>query len=522
MNKSLWIESCDIKKFPKLEKEIETEVCIVGAGLTGITSAYYLSKLGKKVTVIEKNRIGQHTSGNTTAKITSQHDLFYKYLVDSIGVEKAKQYLEANEQAIKNIEEIVNEEGLDCDFEKQDAYVYTQDKNELEKIKDEVQVVQRLGLDAKFVEGEQLPLKCIISGNDHSKKEANEDKFNLKPILGAIKFPNQAAFNPTKYLNGLVNLIEAMGTNIYEDTKVFDVEKTSEGYIVITDEHKIKAKYVILATHYPIINSSGFYFMKMYQSISYLIAIDPGEEVFEGMYINSESPTVSFRTAKYNNKKILLIGGMDHKTGEKIDLSQKYLELEKIAKDIYPNCNILFRWNTEDCISLDKIPYIGEFSTAMPDMYVATGFKKWGMTSSNIAANIITDKILGRINAYEDVFNSKRLKPIKNYKELTNMVKEVTNSLIVTKIKRTDESLEDIKKGEGKIVEIDNFKVGVYKDNDGEIYAIKPTCTHLGCQLSWNNLDKTWDCPCHGSRFDYKGKNIYDPAVKNLDKIEID
>ncbi|MNT04353.1 Cytochrome b6-f complex iron-sulfur subunit 1 [compost metagenome] len=262
--------------------------------------------------------------------------------------------------------------------------------------------------------------------------------------------------------------------------------------------------------------------MKMYQSISYAIAIDAQSDFFEGMYISNSNPAISFRTALYENKKVLIIVGMDNKTGDEIDYTEKYKKLEDIAKKMYPNCNILFRWNTEDCISLDKIPYIGDFSGIMKNMYVATGYNKWGMTSSNIAANIITDKILGRLNQYEEVFNSKRLQPIKNHEEFGNMVKEATNSIIINKFKRTDERIENIKKGEGKIVEIDNIKVGVFKDDKGKIYAVKPICSHLKCELIWNNLDKTWDCPCHGSRFDYTGRNIYDPAINNLDMFNFE
>ena len=261
--------------------------------------------------------------------------------------------------------------------------------------------------------------------------------------------------------------------------------------------------------------------MKMYQETSYLIAVETKGKLFEGMYINSEEPSISLRTALCNGKRILIVGGMKHKTGAKINLEEAYKHLEKVARDLYPDSKVLYEWNTEDCITLDKIPYIGEFSNLMPNVFVGTGYKKWGMTSSNIAANIITDKILGKENKYEEVFNSTRLKPIKNYEELTNMVKEVSYSLVINKLKKMDEYINDIKKDTGKIVEINNKKVGIYRDKEGKIYAIKPYCTHLGCELSWNNLDKTWDCPCHGSRFDYKGKNIYDPAIKDLEILNI-
>jgi len=502
MDNSLWIEDTkNIRKdYEKLNSNINTEICVIGGGLTGLTTAYYLSKAGKKVVSLEKYKIGSHTSGNTTAKITSQHGLFYKYLVDSLGVEQAKEYLYANEDAIKNIEKIINEENIQCDFERQDAYVFTQDIKELEKIEDEVDVVNKLGLKAEFVEKIEIP----------------------KEILGAIKFPNQAQFNPVKYMLGLSHSIEKYGGTIYENTKVVDVKKQGDEYLTITEDgQEVKSRYVVLASHYPFINAPGFYFMKMYQVTSYLIAVDTASDLFDGMYINSENPTKSFRTAEYQGKRLLIVGGMDHKTGAKIDLSNSYKNLEKVAKEMYPNSKVLFRWNTEDCIPLDKIPYIGEFSTLMPNMYVATGYKKWGMTSSNVAANIISNRILGEENKYEKVFESTRLKPIKNYEELGNIVKEVSYSLIINKLKKSKDILEDVKKDEGRIVELEDTKVGVYKDKNGKLFAIKPVCTHLGCELSWNNLDKTWDCPCHGSRFDYTGKSLYDPSIKDFEKYEI-
>lgn len=453
--------------------------------------------------------------GNTTAKITSQHGLFYNYLFKSEGKEKTKQYLEANEEAIKNIKRIIDEEKINCDFEYQDAYVFTQKEQDVEKIRKEVEVLKSIGYDCEFVKDIEVPIK-------NKNRESNENYISIgKEVLGAIKFKNQAQFNPCLYAQALADKIIENGGEIYENSKVVDVEKNNDYYEVITSEGKIKSKYLVLACHYPIINAPGFYFMKMYQVTSYLIAVQTKEKLFDGMYINSEDPTISLRTAKYGDKKLLLIGGMDHKTGAKIDLQNSYKRLEEIAKQLYPDAKVLYRWNTEDCVSLDKIPYIGEFSSLWPNAYVATGYKKWGMTTSNIAANIITDKILGKENPYEDVFKSIRLKPLKNYEELTNMVKEVSYSLVINKIKNIDETLKDVKQGEGKIIEIEDKKIGVYRDIEGNVYAIKPYCSHLGCELSWNNLDKTWDCPCHGSRFNYEGKNIYEPAIKDLERFDI-
>lgn len=515
MDRSYWISSWikNKKEYPKLTEEKEADIVIVGGGLSGLTTAYYLTKEGENVILLEKNKICNHTSGNTTAKITSQHGLFYSYLIQSLGKTYAKQYLDANEEAIKNIANIIEEEKIECDFEWQDAYIFTQKNEEIKKIKKEVQSLKELDFDAEFVENIDVPFK---------EKESKEDKEHInvqKKVLGAIKFKKQAQFNPCLYAQGLANKIEERNGKIYENTKVVDIKKEANNYEIITEETKIKAKNVVIATHYPIINAPGFYFMKMYQDTSYLIAVETKEELFDGMYINSENPTVSLRTAKYGDKRILLVGGMDHKTGAKIDLKNSYKRLEEVAKQIYPDSKVLFRWNTEDCIPLDKIPYIGEFSNLWPNAYVATGYKKWGMTSSNVAANIIVDKILGKENPYEDVFKSTRLKPIKNYEELGNMLKEVSYSLVFNKLEKIDEYIKDVKQGEGKIVEIEGRKVGVYRSEEGNVYAIKPYCSHLGCELSWNNLDKTWDCPCHGSRFTYEGKSIYDPSIKDLERL---
>jgi len=188
----------------------------------------------------------------------------------------------------------------------------------------------------------------------------------------------------------------------------------------------------------------------------------------------------------------------------------------KKAKELYPDSKVLFKWNTRDCIGLDKIPYIGEFSTLMPNMYVGTGFKKWGMTLSNIAAKIVTDKIMGKPNKYEEIFTATRLKPIKNRWEMKNMLKESVESIALNKFKIDPASIDEIENDNGGIVKIDDDNVGIYKDKEGNVFAVNPVCTHLGCLLSWNNLDKTWDCPCHGSRFDYMGRNLYEPAIKDL------
>ena len=497
--KSLWIETTKNElRLKPLEIDEETDICVVGAGLFGLTTAYYLTLLGKKVTVIEKGDIGEKVSGHTTGKITSQHGLFYDHLIKDYGVEYARKYLEANEEAIENIKQIIEKEQIECDYSERKAYVYALNQDEVLDIEKEVEAAKKIGKDAKLVTETDLPFK----------------------VKAAIEFDGQAQYHARKYMIGLAKTI-LKDNKIYNFTTVTDVEKSGDDFIVYTDRGNIHSKYVVLATHYPIINAPGFHFLKMYQSTSYIIAIETNSKLPQGMYINDKPPIYSFRTAVYNGKDILLIGGSDHKTGEPIPDNSKYEDLEKKAKEWYPDCKVLFKWNTRDCISLDKIPYIGEFSKLMQNMYIGTGFKKWGMTFSNIAANIVVDKIMGKQNKYEDIFTATRLKPIKNRWEMKNMIKESVESIVLNKFKIGQYEIDEIENDNGGIIEINGDNVGIYKDKNGEIYAVKPVCTHLGCLLSWNNLDKTWDCPCHGSRFDYMGKNIYEPARKNLTTINI-
>lgn len=501
MDNSFWIETTNKTNYPKLEKDTKVDVCVVGGGIVSAITAYLLMNSGLNVCVLEKNRVCTGVTANTTAKITSQHDLFYNYLTNNFDLGFAKQYLNSNEEAISLIKSIIEKENIDCDFEMQDSYVFTTSKQEAEKIKTEIDVVNKLGLNAEYLTKIPLPVKDIVA---------------------AVKFPNQAQFHARKYVLKLFDIVSKNGVKIYENSKVTEIKHNSDNYTISTDLATVTAKYVVIATHYPIKNFPGFYFLKMYQSKSYAIAVDTKEELFPGMYINSWDPVISFRTVPYNNSRLLIVVGSDHKTGATdVNIEDSFKNLENYIRNIYPNMEVKYRWSTEDCITLDKVPYIGEFSNLYNNMYIATGFKKWGMTLSHVAGKIIADKILGKESEYSKIYTATRLQPIKNIKEFGNMLKQSTYSLVINKTKAPLNSLDDITNGNGGIIEYNSKKIGVYKDDSGKIYAVKPICKHLGCELSWNNLEKTWDCPCHGSRYDYMGNIITEPTKENLDIVEL-
>lgn len=428
--KSVWSDHSNIPQFPQLRKDIKTEVLIIGGGMCGVLCAYFLEQKGIDYILVEGERIGQGITKNTTAKVTSQHGLIYDKLIKNAGIEKAKMYLRSNEDAVTKYRELC--QNIKCDFEQKDAYTYSlSDRKQLE---DEVKAVNVLGLKAELVD--KLPLP-----------------FETK---GAIKVGNQAQFNPLLFLSEI-----AKGLKIYENTFIRDIKD----HTAIADDVKITANKIIVATHFPLINKHGSYFLKMYQHRSYVIALENAPKV-NGMYVDEAQKGMSFR----NYEDLLLIGGGDHRTGKS---GGNWQELRDFAKKNYPKAIEKYAWATQDCMSLDGIPYIGHYSKQTPHMYVATGFNKWGMTSSMVAAMILSDMVMGKDNEWRQVYTPHRsmIKP----QLFMNGVEAVSNLLTPT-MKR---------------------------------------CPHMGCALKWNKIERTWDCPCHGSRFDNKGQLIDNPAKHN-------
>lgn len=427
---SIWSDHINIPQFPQLKKDINTEVLIVGGGMCGILCAYFLEQKGIDYVLVEGERIGQGITKNTTAKITSQHGLIYNQLIKNVGIEKAKMYLKSNEDALAKFRELCK--SIECDFEQKDAYTYT--FSDRKKIEEEVKAVNVLGLKAEFVE--KLPLPFATNG--------------------AIKVRNQAQFNPLLFISEI-----AKGLKIYENTFIRDIKD----HIAIADDAKIKANKIIVATHFPLINKHGSYFLKMYQHRSYVIALQDATNV-NGMYVDEAQLGMSFR----NYKDLLLIGGGDHRTGK---TGGNWQELREFAKKNYPDAIEKYAWATQDCVSLDGVPYIGHYSKQTPNMYVATGFNKWGMTSSMVAAMILSDMVMGKENEFREVYSPHR--SMLKQQLFINGVEAVSNILTPT-IKR---------------------------------------CPHMGCALKWNKIEHTWDCPCHGSRFDKNGQLIDNPAKHN-------
>ena len=428
---SVWTDSTNLPSFEQLKKDIQTDVLIIGGGMAGILCAYMLHQSDVNYVLVEADRICNGITRNTTAKITSQHGLIYHKLLRRFGAEKTRMYLDANQDALKVYEELCKK--IDCDFETKSSFVYSLDKPH--KIEQEMMALEKIGFPTEYSDVIPFPFS----------------------IAGAVKFCRQAQFHPLKFLAHI-----AKDLHIYEHTKVREFAPS----MAMTEHGKITADKIIVATHFPILNKHGSYFLKMYQHRSYVIAYNNAADT-NGMYVDEDDKGLSFR----NYKDLLLIGGGAHRTGKK---GGNWRELSDFARRNYSNYVEKYRWATQDCMTLDQIPYIGQYSARTPNLYVATGFNKWGMTSSMVAATLLHDLVLGKENPYADVFSPSRtiLRP-----QLAVNAFEATVNLLTPTTRR---------------------------------------CPHLGCALKWNGAEHSWDCPCHGSRFTHKGELIDNPATDDL------
>lgn len=428
---SVWAATSTLPAFPSLKHDLKTEVLIIGGGMAGILCAHLLAQAGVDYALVEADRVCRGVTRNTTAKLTAQHGLIYHKLLRTFGVEKARMYLEVNQAALARYRDLCA--NTSCDFEQKDNYVYSLDQPE--KLELELSALDRLGFSADYVKDLPLPFETA----------------------GAVRFPNQAQFHPLKFVSGLVP-----GLNIYEHTPV----RAFDGRAICTAHGKITASKVIVATHFPIFNKHGAYFLKMYQHRSYVLALENAPDV-KGMYVDEREKGMSFR----NHGALLLLGGGDHRTGKQ---GGNWQDLSAFAHRHYPAAREVCRWAAQDCMTLDGIPYIGQYSKGTPHLYVATGFNKWGMTSSMAAAMVLSDLVQEKQSPYAPLFSPSR--SMLHPQLALNALAAAANLLTPT----------------------------------------TPRCPHMGCALKWNPAEHSWDCPCHGSRFTQDGTLLDNPATGNL------
>lgn len=500
-NMSYWQDTINHQHFEPLKENIKVNTLVIGGGIAGITTAYLLNKSGVDTVIVDGSAINKNTTSKTTAKITYQHSAIYSDLISQVGKEKTFQYLDANRQAIALINKTINDHNISCDYKTQTAFLYASKENEIGKLIKEKEAYESLGIKPIYSQETQLPFE----------------------VISAIGVESQGQFHPLKYIYSIAKILTEKGCQIYENTRVLDIEGEKPPFKVITENNEIVCDNVVVACHYPFLKDGkhGMYFLRLYQSRSYVLGIRDSTKPFEGMYINIKNPIYSLRYQFDEKGALLLLGGGNHRTAEKEDERKSYEELKNFGSQYLQDPQVEYTWSNQDCMTLDDIPYIGQMSSNIPGIYVATGFKKWGMTSGTAAGMIISDLIVKGENPNADVFYPSRFSVIDSAKNFIINGLEIAESFIMRLLPINIEELKEVEVGEGKIIEYKGSKIGVYKTENGKIEAIIPNCTHLGCLLKFNKAEKTWDCTCHGSRFSVSGKVLEGPAILPLKKVEI-
>ncbi len=492
---SIWYKGMEIPQMDTLSGSRHVDVAVIGGGLAGILTACFLKQAGLDVLVIEGNRIGSGQTGRTTAKITVSHNLIYDNLIRKMGWNQALQYARANVEALHQYKKMIRELNLDCDFRECPSYLYTvQNKNK--KLFGEAEAAKRLGLPAELTDHTELPF----------------------PVTLALSFDHQACFHPLKFLYGIAGKI-LNKTCIVENTPVEHVVENR----VLTPYGTVLAEHIVFASHFPFMNIPGYYFMRMHQERSYVAAfsgcgrmqgmylgIDPAPSVIKG---NASGKGLSFRS--YGD--YMLLGGYGHRTGDNLSGGQ-YDRLKELADFYWPGCSLEACWSAQDGMTVSSIPYIGRYSSRRASWYVAAGFQKWGMTSSMVSALLLSRMIQGETCEIPcaDVFSPQHLRLGKVMPQLISEGIHSGKNLLKQNLLIPGKLLKHVPPGHGDIVWYEGKKVGVYRDEDGKLYFVTTKCPHLGCQLSWNPEERSWDCPCHGSRFDYKGNLLDNPAGKGI------
>ena len=497
-HKSLWVATAPGDRYPPLAGEAAFDVAVLGGGVAGLTTAFLLKRAGKTVAVVEAGRIARGVTGHTTAKVTTSHDLIYAKLAARFGESGARTYAEANTAALDLVARLVAELAIDCDFARESSYVYGESERDLERIRDEVAAARRAGLPASLVSDTGLPF----------------------PVVGAVRFADQAQFHPRRYLLSIAGRIPGEGSSIYEGTRALAVHEGSEGAPcrVTTDRGVIRAKDVVVATHYPFLDR-GLFFARVHPKREYVICapLEPTRDP-AGMYLSAGSPTRSVRTAPTPDGLTLIVSGEKHPTGAEPNTDERYRRLVGFAREWFRVKEPTYSWSTQDNYSVDGVPFIGRLTPSSERLYVATGFGAWGMTNGTLAGIILADLIRGAANPWADFFSPSRITPVASAPRFAAENLKVAGHFLGDRFGVREATPQELASGEARVMALDDDETiaAVYRDEAGILHAVSAACTHLGCLVRWNPAERSWDCPCHGSRFDVDGRVLHGPAVRDL------
>jgi glycine/D-amino acid oxidase-like deaminating enzyme/nitrite reductase/ring-hydroxylating ferredoxin subunit len=494
---SYWMHSSDTTTYPQVPSTVRVDVAVVGGGIAGLSTAYELKRRGKTVAVVEADRIAASVTGYTTAKITSLHTLIYAELVESFSEDQARVYGESQQAGLERIASLVEELGIACDFERQPSFTYVREESEVDSLKKEAETAARLGLPASFVTECDLPF----------------------PIAGAVRFDDQAQFHPRRYLLALAEQIVGDGSHVFEQSRMTGLDE-GEPCTVHCESGQVVANDVVIATHYPVLDR-GLMFARLEPHRDVVVAgLLPDKQDLQGMYISTEAATHSVRVAPHPDGRLLIVGGEPWKTGKDEDVEERYAKLSAWTTETFGVQEIRYRWSTQDNKSVDGVPFIGPLHPGASHTYVAAGFRGWGMTNGAVSGLLLADLITGVETRWADLYTPSRIKPLTSAKDAVKLQVDAVKGLVENLKPAEVDSVDEIEPGDGAIARVDGEKAAVYRDEQGALHCVSPRCTHLGCFVHFNNAEKSWDCPCHGSRFDHDGAVLQGPANRPLEPVE--
>ena len=490
---SLWLATAPGSDHPRLDRDLHVDVAVIGGGIAGMTTALLLARDGARVAVLEAGSIGAGVTGCTTAKVSALQSTMLSTIESRNGGDAAAAYATASAAAVEKVAELAAETGIDCDLERRPAYTYAADESELDSVEGELRAGRRAGLEVERVDGPDLPY----------------------PVAGAVRLDAQLQFHPVKYVRGLAAAVAAGDALVFEHTRAMSVS-SGRRCEVRTTGGTVSAEHVVVATHYPFLDR-GVYFARLKAERSYCVAARIRGPLPQGMSISAGSTTRSIRS--YGD--LLVVGGEGHSTGASDASPERFRALEAFARRHWDVEAVTHRWSAQDPVPYDHLPTIGPYAPQSRGIWVSAGFMKWGLTSATFGAMVLADLIAGRDNAWAATFDPNRVS-LRSAHELAQLGAKFGVDFVADRARPAEaSSARDVPSGEARVVRSGLGKVGVYRDDDGALHAVSLRCTHLGCLVRWNGAERSWDCPCHGSRFDVDGDVLEGPAVDPLPRRDV-
>ncbi len=488
---SPWLDAHADAQPARLTTDERTDVAIVGGGIAGLSTAYELRERGVEVVVCERDRVATGVTGKSTAKLTSQHGFIYDYIRQEFGTDPARQYARCQEDAIDTVDTRRTDLAIDCAFERVSSTLYANDAGRIER---ELEAATAAGLEATY----------LTSAPPFERAEA------------AIRFPDQAWYDPRAYLLGLTESLQTDdGAAVYENTRITDIQP-GEPCRIASQGGSVTADRVVLTTGFPILDRAG-YFARMHPKRSYVLGLRLDGPHPEGMYYRASANYRSVRTHRDTDGDLLLVGGENHKTGQGGSTTERYRRLLEWARDRFPVDEVVYRWSTQDYKPVDKLPFVGGLGAGVPGVFVATGFRGWGMTNGVAAGDLLVRLLTGEQPPEADLFDPLRFTPTQSIGTLLTENADAA-SQFTTDWARTLCSPDrgPLAPGEGQVVRDGPRPVACARDRDGTLHTVSAICPHMACLLEWNDAETSWDCPCHGSRFAPDGKLLEGPATDDL------